>query len=184
MHVDNKRKDVLILGEGPTQRLDDTTLTAEANIVLILNTQGKRFVLNLHYNRSSFLFVNSIKGYQFKTKNSDIKDYALCLCNILKYFTINNMKKQGLKGVIIFFSADLNPITTNDILDIHRYLMRRTWYKIMLGLTKKILIGLLTDLVNGSNHTKCVLFSNQKCIIQPTLISFHQSRSSQLSICS
>ena len=27
-HVDNKKKDILILGKGPTQRLDDTTLTA------------------------------------------------------------------------------------------------------------------------------------------------------------
>ena len=29
MHIDNKGKDILILGEGPTQRLDDTTLTAK-----------------------------------------------------------------------------------------------------------------------------------------------------------
>ena len=28
VHVDNKAKDILILGEGPTQGLDDTTLTA------------------------------------------------------------------------------------------------------------------------------------------------------------
>ena len=36
VHVDNKKKDILILGEGPTQELDDTTLTAEKNIQLIL----------------------------------------------------------------------------------------------------------------------------------------------------
>ena len=29
VHVDNKEKDVLILGEGPTQGLDGTTLTTE-----------------------------------------------------------------------------------------------------------------------------------------------------------
>ena len=29
VHVDNKKKDILILGEGPAQGLDDTTLTAE-----------------------------------------------------------------------------------------------------------------------------------------------------------
>ena len=29
-HIDNKNKDMLILGEGPTEGLDDTTLTAEA----------------------------------------------------------------------------------------------------------------------------------------------------------
>ena len=31
VHIDNKNKDIFILGEGPTQGLDDTTLTAEAN---------------------------------------------------------------------------------------------------------------------------------------------------------
>ena len=29
VHVDNKKKDILILGKGPTQGLDDTLLTAE-----------------------------------------------------------------------------------------------------------------------------------------------------------
>ena len=30
VHIDNKNKDILIHGERPTQRLDDTALTAEA----------------------------------------------------------------------------------------------------------------------------------------------------------
>ena len=34
-------------------------------------------------------------------------------------------------------------------------------------------IGLLTGLVNGSNHTKCMSLRNQKCIIQPTPINVH-----------
>ena len=29
-HIKNKSKDILILGEGPTKRLDDIALTAEA----------------------------------------------------------------------------------------------------------------------------------------------------------
>ena len=41
----------------------------------------------------------------------------------------------------------------------------------MFGLIKKIFTGLLTGLVNGSNHTMCVSLSNQKCMIQPTLIN-------------
>ena len=45
----------------------------------------------------------------------------------------------------------------------------------MFGLSKKIFIGLLTGLVNGSNHTKCILLSNQKCKIQPTLINSHRN---------
>ena len=49
----------------------------------------------------------------------------------------------------------------------------------MFGLIKNIFIGLLTGLVNGSNHTKCVSLSNQKCKIQPTLINLHPNEYSQ-----
>ena len=52
----------------------------------------------------------------------------MCLGNISKDFTINNMKKKKtrLKGVANFFSVDFNPINTNNILDIHKYLIKRT----------------------------------------------------------
>ena len=49
----------------------------------------------------------------------------------------------------------------------------------MFRLIKKIFIGILTGLVNGSNHTKCVSLSNQKCMIQPTLIKLHPNEYSQ-----
>ena len=50
----------------------------------------------------------------------------LCLVNISKDFKINNMKKSILKGSVKFFSVDLNLIDTNDILDIHKYLMKKS----------------------------------------------------------
>ena len=49
VHIDNKNKDILILGEGPTQGLDDTTLTAEANYPINFVQLRKRFVLRLQY---------------------------------------------------------------------------------------------------------------------------------------
>ena len=48
VHIDNKKKDILILGEGPTQGFDDTTLTAQAKWPIIFTQSGKRFVLSLH----------------------------------------------------------------------------------------------------------------------------------------
>ena len=85
VHIDNKGKDILILCEGPTQELNDTTLTAETIQPINFTQSNKRFVLSLHYNGSnSFLFVDATKIYQFKAKNSEIKDYALCLGNIAK----------------------------------------------------------------------------------------------------
>ena len=44
VHVDNKGADILILGEEPTQGLDDTTLTAEAKHPISFSQSGKRFV--------------------------------------------------------------------------------------------------------------------------------------------
>ena len=60
-HIDNKNKDIINLGEGSTQRLDDTTLTAKAIYPINFTQPNKRFVLSLHYNgSSSFLFVSAI----------------------------------------------------------------------------------------------------------------------------
>ena len=124
LHINNKGKDSLILGEVSAQRLDDTILTAEAKSPINFRQRRKRFLLSLRYNGSnSFLFVNAMKVYQFKVKDSEIKDYALYLDNIS---TINNMKNAELKVVINFFFFDFNPINTSDILDIHKYLVKRT----------------------------------------------------------
>ena len=71
VHVENKGKDIFILGEGPTQGLDDTTLTVEAKYPINFTQSRKRSVLSLHYNGSnSFLLVNATKVYQFKVKDS------------------------------------------------------------------------------------------------------------------
>ena len=64
VHIDNKVKDILILDEEPKQKLDDTTLPAEAKYPSNFTTRRKRFVLSLHYNGNhSFLFVNATKIY-------------------------------------------------------------------------------------------------------------------------
>ena len=73
--------------------------------------------------------------YQFKARDSEIKPYPLCLGNISNSFTIDSMKKTGLKQI---FSVDYNAINTENILDIHRYLIKDTWYKIIFGFIKKI----------------------------------------------
>ena len=42
-HIDNKKKDILILGSGPIQGLDDTTLTTEAPYSIIFQDQRENF---------------------------------------------------------------------------------------------------------------------------------------------
>ena len=125
VHIDDKNKDVFVLGEGLAQGLDDTTLTTEAIYPIHFTQPNRRFQLSLHYNGSnSFLFVNATKTYQFKAKDPEIKDYALCLGNISNNFTINKMEKTRLKGIIKCFSIAFNPTDMNYILGIHRYLMK------------------------------------------------------------
>ena len=102
VHVNNKTKSILIFVEGPTQGLDDITLTAEAKNPINFTQPRKRFVLSLHYTESgNFLFVNAKKMYQFEGKDPEMKDCTLCLDNISKDFTIN-IKKTGLKGSVNF----------------------------------------------------------------------------------
>ena len=96
VHIDNKYKDILILCEGPTQGLNNTTLAAEAKYPINSTQSKKRFVLTLHYNRSnSFSLVNPTKFYQFKAKYSEIKNYAPCLGSFSNHFTINNIKNRN-----------------------------------------------------------------------------------------
>ena len=98
VHVDNKGKCILILGKGPRQELDDTTLTVEAKYPINFTQSRKIFVLSPYYNGSnSFLFVNATKVYQFKAKKSERKNYALCWSNVSIDFTIDNTKKKKKK---------------------------------------------------------------------------------------
>ena len=80
VRIYNIKKETLIIGEGQTQGLDDTTGTAEAEYSINFTEQGKKFCLSLHYNGSnSYLFVNEVKIYQFKAKVSGIIAYPPCL---------------------------------------------------------------------------------------------------------
>ena len=61
VYFDNEKKDILILGKGPTQGLDQSSV----NFTVTRN----KFFLNLHYNgANSYLFVNGTKIIRFKAK--------------------------------------------------------------------------------------------------------------------
>ena len=69
MHTDNKKKDIVILGTGPTQGLDDTTLSAEPQYSINFSRSNRKFCLSLQYNGSnSFLFVNANKNISIQNK--------------------------------------------------------------------------------------------------------------------
>ena len=86
----------------------------------------KKFCLSLHYNgANSYLFVNGTEIVKFKAKDSEIVASLLCLGNISKDWSTDNMEKTGLTGYVYGFSADYNTVTADDIKDIHNYLMKK-----------------------------------------------------------
>ena len=67
-NIDNKKKDILVLGKGPTQALEHT-LTAEKMYSIDFTVTKNKFCLSLHYNgANSHLFVNGTEIYKFKQK--------------------------------------------------------------------------------------------------------------------
>ena len=124
-HIDDREKDILILGKGPAQGLEHT-LTAEKLYSVKLTKHNTKFRLSLHYNgANTYLFVNSTEIVKFKAKDSEIIAYPLSLGNISKDFSVDNMKKNRLNGYVCDFSVDYDAIPVDDILDFHKYIMKK-----------------------------------------------------------
>ena len=84
----------------------------------------KKFCLSLHYNGgNSYLFVNGTEIIKFKAKDSKIVSSPLCLGNISKEWSTDNIKKTRLTGYVYDFSVDYDAVTVADINDIHKYLI-------------------------------------------------------------
>ena len=87
---------------------------------------NKKFCLSLHYNgTNSYLFVNSTEIHKFKAKDSEIVASSLCLGNISKDLTLDNMKKAGFNGYVYDFSVDYDAIAVDNIRGINKYLMEK-----------------------------------------------------------
>ena len=129
VHIDYKNKDIVILGKGRTQGLRNTTLTEEAIYSINFTQPNKRSALSLHYTvRNSLLFINT-------TEITDTEYYWF-----QRILQLIIWKNTGLKEIAEFFSVDFDPIDTNDILDIYRYLIKVKWYKIFFSVKKVYVI--------------------------------------------
>ena len=86
----------------------------------------KKFCLSLNYNgANSYLFVIGQEIIKFKAKDSEFVASPLCLGNISKDWSIDNMKRTGFTGYVYDFSVDYDVIAVDDIKDIHKYLMEK-----------------------------------------------------------
>ena len=84
----------------------------------------RKFCFSLYYNRAnSYLFVNGTEIYKFKAKDSEIVPSPLCLGNISKDWSIDNMTKTGFNGYVYVVSVDYDSTDVDSVKDIHKYLM-------------------------------------------------------------
>ena len=80
----------------------------------------------MHYNgANSYLFVNSTEIIKFKARDSNIIATPLCMGNISKNWSVDNMKDTDLNGYVYDFSVDYDATSVDDIKDIHKYLMKK-----------------------------------------------------------
>ena len=115
----------MIPGKGPTDGLNDTTLTAE-KVCLFHFSDYEKFCLSLRYNGAcSYLFVYGVHIIKLKGKYSDIKETPLCLWKISNNLSGDIMKKTEFYGYVYDFSVDYDAIAVDDILNIHKYLMKK-----------------------------------------------------------
>ena len=71
------------------------------------------------------MFVNGTEIYKSKAKDSEIVASPLCLGNISKDWSVDNMKTTGFNGYVYDFSVDYDATDVDDILDIQKYLMKK-----------------------------------------------------------
>ena len=73
--------------------------------------------------------MNGTEIYKFKAKDSEIVASSLCLGNISKDWSTDNMKKTGINGYVYEFNVDYNNFGVVDpgkaIPFFHNYLMAK-----------------------------------------------------------
>ena len=116
--------------------IENTTIYAEKTYSPNFSAENKIFVLSLHYNGdNSFLLVNRQKVTQFKAKDdvfNNARGLTLGALTVPAYpsgannrLSPNNINDSKLYGNVYDFSVDHNPISNENILKIHKYLMKK-----------------------------------------------------------
>ena len=127
IHRTNRASHIYIMGDGPTQGINDTTIYSEKKYFGKFTESDVKFILSLHYNGDdSYLFVNGRQELKFKCKTDQLVKETLCVGNLRDQWTARESEKTGLYGNIYDFLVDYEEILgVKPIYDMHRYLMTK-----------------------------------------------------------
>ena len=73
----------------------------------------------------SINFTVTNEKCKFKVKDSEIFVGPICLGNISKDWSVDNMKRTGFAGYVYDFSVHYEAISVDDITNIHKYLIKK-----------------------------------------------------------
>ena len=99
--------------------------------------------------------------------------YPLCLSGLSKDFEIGYMRASGLIEYVYDFSVDYGAIAVDDILDIHKYLMKKMVLHIQM--LNKLVITVVTffNLFLSTNSLECISMNNQEYRARPKMININ-----------
>ena len=87
------------------------------------------------------------------------------------------MKKSGLNGYAYDFNADYDATAVDDLLDICKYLMKRTIQYKMFGFIEKCFYRFFGCNILSVNPLKFVSMNNQECNVRPKIININSNES-------
>ena len=177
VHATNKTQNILILGHGLTQKVNNITTYAEKMYSPNFSAENKIFCLSLHYNGdNSYLFVNGTEVTKFKAKKSEIKADQLTLGSISTSANLSNSNIEDSKlcGNVYNFSVDYSAISIDKIHVIHACLIRKNGIILMFGFIKKFFFTAMTFFnLSNVNSLKCVLMNNKESKIRTETINLN-----------
>ena len=112
----NNETSILVLGEGLTQGIDNTTPYAEKIYSINFAENSNKIYLSWNYNGAdSYLFVNSEDSHKFKAKDSEIVETPICLGNISKDFSMNMLTTGYIYIYVYDFNVDYSAVAADKI---------------------------------------------------------------------
>ena len=129
----------------------------------------------------SYLFVNVKEIVKFKAKDSAIVVTPLCLGNISKDWSVNNMKKTGLNGYVYEFRVDYRDLNllniTKNVPILYDYFMTKWKINKMFGFIKKVFYvgSLFLSSIVSTTPLSCILMNNQACKVRPEIINVNSN---------
>ena len=121
-HTDNRENNILVLGEGRIQGINDSTGAAEKKSINFSKANTKCWLCLQSTGDDIYLYASKTDIYKFKAKDN-ISWYNFCSESMSLDFTKDEQIETSLNGIVYNISVSHSSVKKEDIFTIHQYLM-------------------------------------------------------------